>query len=81
MIFWFDWSEFMTFAIGNMKRTREVGQEQSLEPVSMVVEDEDDESIAQLYLFQVQLGSLWFKGQISRVSNMKVKQFLWFAGY
>ena len=57
MTFWFDRSEFMTFAIGNMKRTREVGQEQSPEPVSMVVEGEDDKSIAQLYFFQVQLGS------------------------
>ena len=47
MLFWFDWSEFMTFAIGDMKRTKSTGPR--TEPwdtlVSMVVEGEDDESI------------------------------------
>ena len=47
MLFWFDWSEFMTFAIGDMERTKSSGPrtEPWGTPVSMVVEGEDDESI------------------------------------
>ena len=47
MLFWFDWSEFMTFAIGDMKTTKSSGPrtEPWGTPVSMVVESEDDESI------------------------------------
>ena len=46
VLFWFDWSGFMTFAIGDMKRTKSWTKNRALStPVSMVVEGEEDESI------------------------------------
>ena len=47
MLYWFDWSEFMTFAISDMKRTKRRGPrtEQWGTPVSMMVEGEDDEHV------------------------------------
>ena len=47
MLFWFVWSEFMTFAIGDMKKTKSSGPkaEPGGTPMGMLVEGEDDESI------------------------------------
>ena len=45
MLFWIAWLEFMTFAIGDLKKSSGPRTKTQGTPVSMVVKGEDDESI------------------------------------